>query len=150
MHDAQLHACLWVCRANRVGQAAQAIDANLVETGESSLMLGKQLRLEGAVAIARGPQGHFLHIPADSLCGMSVASIVVRHTRLVLAGHGLASQMDVHLGVEHALQGGRHHGLHQAVEVLERLHLGRHLPGQRLGPRLEHRIHARFSVRKVD
>jgi hypothetical protein len=55
----------------------------VVETGESPLMLGDQLRLEGAVAIAGRLHPDVAHITADRLGGMSVAAILSRGRNVV-------------------------------------------------------------------
>jgi hypothetical protein len=38
--------------------------------------------------------------------------------------------MNIHLRIEHPLQGGLHHPPHQLVEVFDRPSLARHLVGQ--------------------
>jgi hypothetical protein len=53
-----------------------------------------------------------------------------------------ATEVDVHLGVEHAFEGGLHHVAEEAVEVVERGNLGGHLAGELFGLGLQHRVHA--------
>src|SRR4051794_24425820 len=62
---------------------------------------------------------------------------------------GLASEMDVHFGVEHAFEGGLHEGADQAVEVVEGLGWGSDVAGELLGLELEGLVHERISVTGV-
>ena len=124
---------------------------------EPALMLGDQLRLEGAVAIAGRLERELAHIAADGLLRMSVAAVLRRwpgpRRLLESVGDGRrlrvgsASEVDVHLGVEHALEGGLHQGPHQAVEVVEGAEPGWPTRGRAAPLGLEDRIHAGISVK---
>jgi len=121
-----------------------------VEARHAPLVLGDQLRLERAVAIARRGERQLALVALHGLLRPPVAAVgrALGRGRLVgcrrsldgrrfgLRGRGWpAAEMHVHLGVEHPLQGGLHHQPHQAVEVLDRRGLTSHFIGELLRSR---------------
>ena len=124
----------------------------LVEARHATLVFADQLRLERAVSVARRGDRHFSQFrlaPSSSTgrCGDSAAASAWRpSSKTALPRQSLprrvhpsrpvpaAPQMDVHLRVEHPLQGRLHHQPHQAIEVLHRLGLAGHLLCQLLRP----------------
>src|SRR5207253_173994 len=96
----------------------------LVEAAEATLMLGNQLRLEGAVAIAWRLESEFSHIAANGLFRVAIASVdgrgqvARRDSDLRQHRDLLTSEMNVHLGIEHALESGLHEAAHQPIEVV--------------------------------
>src|SRR4029077_8434105 len=115
-------------------------------------VLGDQLRLLGAVAIARRVEGDVPHGAADRLVGVTVASVGGSRAsapNVVGQSHAcFATEVDVHLGVEHAFERGLHQGSEQTVDIVERLGFAGDLAGELLGLELEGRVHASISVRK--
>jgi hypothetical protein len=117
-------------------------------------VLGDQLRLEGAVAVAGCVEDQFAQLAADGLVRVAVASVgcssrgeggvIVRRQ----GGGGLASEVDVPIGVEHPFEGGLHQGAHQGVEVVEGVGLGDEIADELLGLELDGFVHVRISVRK--
>jgi hypothetical protein len=51
-------------------------------------------------------------------------------------------EVDVHLGVEHALEGGLHQGAEESVEIVERLRLGGEVGDELIDLELEVGVHA--------
>jgi len=101
-------------------------------------VLADQLRLEGAVAIAGRGDGQLALVTLHGLPRTSIAPVRGpfgwagrclgrRLSRVGNAGRRFAAQMDIHLAVEHPLQGRFHHQPHQAIEVLRRLGLAGNL-----------------------
>ncbi len=116
-------------------------------------MFGDHLRLEGAPPVTRGLERELPHITADRLAGMSVATIFGRRFGIVGNSGGFdgtgrqrrgwpASEMNIHLGVEHPFEGRLHHRPHQGVEVVNRRGLRGHVPRQLLGLGFQDRVHA--------
>ena len=140
-----------VTRRHTLGVQCQNL---LVETGQPSLILANQLRLEGAVAIARRIESEFSHFAADGFCGVPIASVgggsLSPGFRFVLgeSRDGLSTEVNVHFGIEHALEGGLHQAAKESVEVFQGLCLAGDIAGELLGLELEGSVHARISVRK--
>jgi hypothetical protein len=59
----------------------------------------------------------------------------------------LAAEVDVHLGVEHALEGGFHEAAEEAVEPVEGAGLGGQFASQLFRLRRQLGIHALISVK---
>src|SRR5262249_48826131 len=118
------------------------------EASEASLMLGNELGLEGAVAVAWDVEGEFAEVATNGLRGVAVPTIfrirrVVDVVRISGAGgERCASEVDVHLAVEHAFEGRLHEGAEEAVEIVESLGLGGDVGGELLDLEFEFCVHS--------
>jgi hypothetical protein len=118
----------------------------VVEPAEATLILADELRREGAVAVAGDVASDRVQFPLDGLLGVALAAVArqVRRPgfgRRIEQCRGLrAAEVDVHLGVEHALQSRLHQAAEQAMEFLD----GAGLAGQLLSQLL--RLGGQFRV----
>src|SRR5271165_788652 len=106
----------------------------LVEPAQATLMFGDQLGLESAVAITRCRDHDLAEIALHGLFGMTIATILrtsftrrfsqgirdARYQRVPCGPRQLfAAEVNVHFGIEHALESRAHHELEEAVQLLE-------------------------------
>ena len=136
LHAVQLlHDLLDVAGRHPLGVQGEDL---LVEARHPPLVLLDQLRLEGAVAVPRRGDRQVAGLAADRLLRSAVATVRRLPGRLWLDRGQLgrsrcgrrrlarrfrqraASEMHVHLGIEHPLQGRLHHQPHQPVHILDR------------------------------
>ncbi len=135
-----LYDLLNVPRGHSLGVQGQNL---FIEARHAPLVLADQLRLESPVPIAWRGNREFAQIALDGFLRTPIATVgralgwvrrwwtgcdVSRRDSKRLrggvgAGQRSAAQVDIHLAVEHPLQGALHHQPHQTVEVLSRLRL---------------------------
>ncbi len=134
----------------------------LVEPGQSTLMFEDQLGLESAIAIARSRDHDLAEIALHGLFGTTIATILrtgftrrvskrirdARHQRVLSGPRQLfAAEVNVHFGIEHALESRAHHELEEAVQLRECRGLRGDLACQLFGLACQNRVHATVSVR---
>ena len=125
-------------------------------------MFGDQLGLESAIAITRCRDHDLAEIALHGLFGMTIATILrtgftrrfskgIRDARYQRVPWGprqlFAAEVNVHFGVEHALESRAHHELEEAIQLIECRCLRGDLACQLFGLACQNRVHATVSVR---
>lgn len=140
-----------------VGEHSPGIEDEdlVVEAVEATLILADQLRFEGAVSVAWDVHGDLPQVALDGHSRASVSSAagrvwwLLRQGLQFSGGSLLASEVDIHLGIEHGLESGLHESAQEDVEFVDGIGLRGEFFGHPFGLGRQLRIRAIISVKKV-